>query len=597
MKMTPLTLGMAAAFLTASLQPLPAQTNGEPVVTVRAEDPLASETGPDPGVFIVRRAGSTNLPLIVFLHVTGTASNGVDYLALSNTVFLAAGVSSAVIPVTPIDDHLIESHETVVLQITPSPLACASCSYQIGVPSNAVVTIADNDLPPPTNQPPSVVINSPRDGDVFIAPATVVLQAFAQDTEDGFDLEVEFFAGDHSLGLGTFVPTLCPSPFCPFFTLAWSNAPVGDYVLTARATDHNGASNTSHPVRISITDHPPTTNTPPRIRIVRLTDGELFAPHSDIRLVAFAQDAEDGYSVQVEFFAGDHRLGAGEFNPTRCAPDCPNYVFIWSNAPSGLFTLTAQATDSGGAVGVSEPVRILVLETNVPPDTNAPVVTIVARDAVAVEGPFCLSNWWWTTSWDANGWVISPSVVPPANHCDGTNTATFVLHRTGPTNSALTVLYGVSGTALNGTDYLPLPGSFTFAPGRRSGQIEVVPLEDALVEGTETVVLSLQPAPAQPDGSDGYLIGHPHRAAALIVDNDRPRPPCRRLPDGLFHVCHPGTNGYVFVLEASRDLANWDVLCTNVVTDGAVHFVDPDALDFGSRFYRVSSSPDPLTGE
>jgi len=40
-------------------------------------------------------------------------------------------------------------------------------------------------------------------------------------------------------------------------------------------------------------------------------------------------------------------------------------------------------------------------------------------------------------------------------------------------------------------------------------------------------------------------------------------------------------------LECSTDLARWLPLCTNVVTDGAVHFVDADADGHSRRFYRV----------
>jgi hypothetical protein len=61
-----------------------------------------------------------------------------------------------------------------------------------------------------------------------------------------------------------------------------------------------------------------------------------------------------------------------------------------------------------------------------------------------------------------------------------------------------------------------------------------------------------------------------------------------RLSDGMFHVCRPATNGHSFTLRGSADLVNWTVLCTNTVTDGAVHYVDPDAPNFNTRFYQVT---------
>ena len=118
-----------------------------------------------------------------------------------------------------------------------------------------------------------------------------------------------------------------------------------------------------------------------------------------------------------------------------------------------------------------------------------------------------------------------------------------------------------------------------------------MPADDALPEHPETVMLTLQLPPVA--NTTGYLIGTPHRGTAVILDNDHPRPPCMQLPDGQFHICHPGTNGLPFRIEASPDLKNWIPLCTNVVVDGAIHFVDPDAAAFRNRFFRASPEANP----
>jgi hypothetical protein len=111
-----------------------------------------------------------------------------------------------------------------------------------------------------------------------------------------------------------------------------------------------------------------------------------------------------------------------------------------------------------------------------------------------------------------------------------------------------------------------------------------VPIDDNIVEGIETVLLTLQPSPSD---AAAYQIGPARRAAAIIVDNDSPRPPCAVLRDGMFHLCSPGTNGYTYCVRASSNLVNWTAVCTNIVTEGAVHFVDPDATDLRNRFYYV----------
>ncbi|HNQ73118.1 MAG TPA: hypothetical protein PKN95_05890 [Verrucomicrobiota bacterium] len=63
------------------------------------------------------------------------------------------------------------------------------------------------------------------------------------------------------------------------------------------------------------------------------------------------------------------------------------------------------------------------------------------------------------------------------------------------------------------------------------------------------------------------------------------------MPDRCFHLTRPGSNGEWFRIEGSTNLVDWTVLVTNSVTDGAIHFVDPDADSLPQRFYRVIPGP------
>src|SRR5213594_791758 len=69
--------------------------NSFPTVTVYATDARASESGADTGTFTIRRTGPTNFPLAVFYYLSGTASNGVDYERLGNSVQISAGAFAA----------------------------------------------------------------------------------------------------------------------------------------------------------------------------------------------------------------------------------------------------------------------------------------------------------------------------------------------------------------------------------------------------------------------------------------------------------------------------------------------------------------------
>jgi hypothetical protein len=236
------------------------------VVTVTAADAEAAELSPlvdaplNPGVFRIARTGATTEALEIVYRLSGTASNGADYVRLSGSAEIPAGASTVDVIVDVVYDNIVEGDETVVLRLLPPmcpmtlppPPGC----YRVGTNDSATVTIHDVSQPPP-NTGPYVQLNEPQNGEVFTAPTNIVLRAYAQDREDGNDLRVEFFSGDQSLGFGTFVPTLCPAPYCPYYQLTWSNVPPGSYVLIARATDSKGVSSNSAPVNISVHESMP----------------------------------------------------------------------------------------------------------------------------------------------------------------------------------------------------------------------------------------------------------------------------------------------------------------------------------------------------
>ncbi len=75
---------------------------------------------------------------------------------------------------------------------------------------------------------------------------------------------------------------------------------------------------------------------------------------------------------------------------------------------------------------------------------------------------------------------------------DTSKTATFTLNRAnGNITKALTVNYTLSGKAINGTDYTTLGGSVTFGVGETTATVTINPITDNIVEGTESIILSL----------------------------------------------------------------------------------------------------------
>jgi hypothetical protein len=95
----------------------------------------------------------------------------------------------------------------------------------------------------------------------------------------------------------------------------------------------------------------------------------------------------------------------------------------------------------------------------------------------------------------------------------GTNMGKFRFTRTGSTAAALAVRYSIHGTAANGTDYKTLSGSLVIAAGSPYRDVVVTPIDDALTEGNETVMVTLLPSTA-------YQTGTPGSAAVIIADNE-----------------------------------------------------------------------------
>jgi hypothetical protein len=115
-----------------------------PEVTIAATDDTATEQATTTGIFTVTRSGSTASALTVNYTVSGTATSGSDYVALSGSVVIPSGQPSAQIVVTPIDDAAVnEGDETVIATLAPD------AAYAVDAPNSATVTITDNDIVAP----------------------------------------------------------------------------------------------------------------------------------------------------------------------------------------------------------------------------------------------------------------------------------------------------------------------------------------------------------------------------------------------------------------------------------------------------------------
>ncbi len=105
---------------------------------------------------------------------------------------------------------------------------------------------------------------------------------------------------------------------------------------------------------------------PPNVSINQPTNGAVLAAGANISLGADATD-DDGSVVKVEFFAGANKVGEATSAPFKAT---------WTNVITGVYTLTAKATDNSGFTKLSSPINITV-------GTPGPTVLLVVSSAAA----------------------------------------------------------------------------------------------------------------------------------------------------------------------------------------------------------------------
>src|SRR6185295_17155116 len=94
---------------------------------------------------------------------------------------------------------------------------------------------------------------------------------------------------------------------------------------------------------------------------------------------------------------------------------------------------------------------------------------------------------------DALSTITIMAIDPSASEAGPKAATLFVARNDGDLTKPLSVALQISGTATAGVDYVPLSSPISFAPNVPLVTLKVTPLKDAIKEGEETVVVTLQP--------------------------------------------------------------------------------------------------------
>ena len=230
------------------------------------------------------------------------------------------------------------------------------------------------------NQPPTVTLATPTDGQLFVSPSSlpnITLAATAADP-DGSIAMVRFYKQAQGIH-GDPTPVLLGTLTAPPYQMTWSSVPYTDpppygvnvdyYDVWAEATDNRGAV-ASDIVSIRVLANPPPSSITAQITSPFSylgTEPILFRAPATILLSARSAGGPSAIS-KMEFLANGSVVGTATVPNT----DDGELKALWRNVASGTYALTARLTDNQGFISTSSPVTVSV---GVP---NPPVVTLTA---------------------------------------------------------------------------------------------------------------------------------------------------------------------------------------------------------------------------
>lgn len=487
----------------------------------------AVEAGADGSFNVSLPAGVTSSEdITVNYTIAGTATAGVDYTSLSGTVVIPAGQNGVSVPVTTIDDQLLEGTETVVLTVTNG----ASTNFTF-TPSttagNATVSISDDE-----NVPVNLVLSIVKAADGS-EPGTsagfnISLPAGVLPSQD---ITVNYTAGGTATG-GSDYTTLSGTVVIP--------AGQNGISLPVTVTDDKVIEN-AETVLVTLTGGTGTGFT----YTVSATNGNASANIADDDNIA----ANRIISISIT---------------TQPAEPSTNGVYTIS-LPAGISAaedITVTYTEAGDALSGVDYVA-LPGSVVIPAGQNSVTLPVVVIDDKILERGELkqttitggTSNSFTFTASTTNKTAImtladddypANAVITVSNDGDGAEPSTngsfkFSLPAGYTSSRPTRINYTIGGTAVNGTDYVTLTGTVMLPAGQNSVSVPVTVIDDALLETTETVVVTATDAtgPGFP-----FTISTTNGSATVNITDDENTPDKRVLSIvKTTDAAEPSTNG------------------------------------------------------
>ena len=466
-------------------------------VSIAATDAVATEaelTDADPGRFTISidRVGKNLVPappfpaVSVTYTITGSATSGSDYVVLSGTTTIPANSDSVILPLSVVDDVIVEATEDVTVTLISAagynvdPLK-ASASVQI-LDNEPIVQISSsgNLAEPVTNTTINVSYPGTKLNRSIVIPYTLSGTATT-----GAD-----FAG---LSGSFTIPAGANSASFPVSVIDDSIAEATES-FTIKLT--SGSSYSIDAVKGSVT--------------VQVADDEPF-----VALGAAINGAEPATSATVLLQLID-ALGAPLSSRVGPPISVSYEVAPGKTLPANAGTDYTAPSDTG------------IGSVTIPANQVSAVISVPVIDDAAAEGdeqlvitlkPTANYNLTGIAALNSASLLIldNESTLTVSLISDATEGQVIggarISNRGGAVSADVSIRYGISGSARAGSDYQPLTGLATIKAGSDHVDLPVAPIDNGALDGARSVVFTLK-------SSISYVIGGTGTATVTILDDD-----------------------------------------------------------------------------
>ncbi|MEP6667846.1 MAG: Calx-beta domain-containing protein, partial [Chthoniobacter sp.] len=416
--------------------------------------------------FIVR--GST---------VTDAFGDGVDFSLPSGTLTFNVGDTTQYIPLSVINDTIAEPDEQISLLLRNASGA------QLGTQTTYTYTIIDDDSPPVL---PSVGFASTSLSALENSGTANVLVSLSMPSTSTVTVDYSVTAGTATAG-ADFTASAGTLTFTPGETVKAIAVTLLDDTLVE--SSETVLLNLTHPVGVTLSAQNAATLT--------ILDDDT----PTVNVVATSPNATESGTPGVFTFTRTGSLSGAltvNFSRSGTATSGTDYTAI-----AILGTVTIPSGQASATLNVT-PIQDTLNE-----GTETVIITLTAGSYTIGSSNTATVN----VADDDRSTVNIVANDPNASETPG-NPGQFTITRTAPTSAALTVNLTITGTATNGTDYTTISSTATIPAGQSSVTINVLPIDDAVTEGVESVVLQI--------ASGSYDIGPNSFATVTIADNDSP---------------------------------------------------------------------------